>query len=171
MPFDPSIPAANTNLDAVPIRDNFNALKTLIDAIPTSGQSPGGAAGGDLGGNYPNPTVQSIANAIAASGGYPPGDAGNLTNLHADQLNGALPALDASALLNVAPPATLRSGVGTLDGSGQLDLSGLTSSFTAVGAWYNTQGSGQIITLGAPLRIASTNGSSDMGFSVCWVAF
>ena len=32
MPFDPSIPAANTNLDAVPIRENFNALKALIDA-------------------------------------------------------------------------------------------------------------------------------------------
>ena len=34
MSFDPSIPAANTDLDANPIRDNFNALKTLIDAIP-----------------------------------------------------------------------------------------------------------------------------------------
>ena len=34
MSFDPTIPQANTNLDAVPIRDNFNALKTLIDAFP-----------------------------------------------------------------------------------------------------------------------------------------
>ena len=34
MSFDPTIPQANTDLDALPIRNNFNALKTLIDATP-----------------------------------------------------------------------------------------------------------------------------------------
>ena len=34
MAFDPTVPAVNANLDANPIRDNFNALKGLIDAIP-----------------------------------------------------------------------------------------------------------------------------------------
>ena len=34
MPFDPTIPAVNADLDADPIRDNFNELKALIDAIP-----------------------------------------------------------------------------------------------------------------------------------------
>lgn len=138
---------------------------------PTISNISGVAAGGDLSGNYPNPTVNSIVNAIAAYGGYPPGDAGNLTNLHSDQLNGALPAIDASALVNVPAPPTLKSGVGNLDGNGSLDLSGLTSASFAVGAWYNTQGYGQILTLGAPLRIASTYGSGDAGYTVVWIAF
>ena len=34
MSFDPTIPQVNADLDAVPIRNNFNELKTLIDAIP-----------------------------------------------------------------------------------------------------------------------------------------
>ena len=33
MAFDPTVPAVNADIDADPIRDNFNALKTLIDAI------------------------------------------------------------------------------------------------------------------------------------------
>src|SRR4029453_13235170 len=104
---------------------------------PTSGQTPGGSAGGDLGGTYPNPTVQSIANVtVGPSAGYPPGDAGNLTNLQAPQLSGALPAIDASALLYVPPPPTLKSGNGNLDGSGVLDISGATSATFAIGSWY-----------------------------------
>ena len=149
--FNAAVPIHASLIASDELRDNFNALKELIDAIPTSGQSPGGAAGGDLGGNYPNPTVQSIANITTGPTMYPAGDGSQLTN--------------------VAAPPTLKSGVGNLDANVQLDLTGLTSAFTAVGAWYNTQGSGNVLTFGAPLRIASSAGSADAGFSVCWVAF
>src|SRR5689334_9060120 len=33
MPFDPNIPQENTDLDAAEVRENFNALKALIDAL------------------------------------------------------------------------------------------------------------------------------------------
>ncbi|MEI6231405.1 MAG: hypothetical protein WCT04_00015 [Planctomycetota bacterium] len=50
MSFDTTIPQANADLDAVPIRDNFNALKTLIDVIPAQKMLLAGRAtlsGGD----------------------------------------------------------------------------------------------------------------------------
>lgn len=103
MAFDPTVPAVNADLDADPIRNNFNELKALIDAIP--------------------------------------------------------------------PPPTINSGSGTLDGNGYLNISGMTSGSFAVGSWYNTPGVGQILTLTAPLRIASTAGGADGGQSVCWIAF
>jgi len=103
MAFDPSVPAVNADLDADPVRNNFNELKALIDAIP--------------------PTPQ------------------------------------------------ITSGSGVLDGSGILDLSGVATGTYAVGSWYNTPGTGQILTLAAPLRIASSAGAADAGGSACWISY
>ena len=36
MPFDPNQPTENTLTDAAQMRDQFNSLKELIDAVPTS---------------------------------------------------------------------------------------------------------------------------------------
>ena len=36
MPFDPNQPTENTLTDAAQMRDQLNALKELIDAVPTS---------------------------------------------------------------------------------------------------------------------------------------
>lgn len=35
MPYDPSFPQENTPIDAAPMRNQFNSLKALIDALPT----------------------------------------------------------------------------------------------------------------------------------------
>ncbi len=35
MPFDPTYPPANAEIESAPLRDQFNSLKTLIDAVPT----------------------------------------------------------------------------------------------------------------------------------------
>ena len=39
MPFDPNIPQAGTEIDAVQMRDQLNSLKALIDAVPPPGVS------------------------------------------------------------------------------------------------------------------------------------
>jgi len=69
------------------------------------------------------------------------------------------------------PPPAITSGSGSLDGGGVLDISGMTSGNYAVGSWYNTPGTGQILTLPAPLRIVSSMGGTDAGLAVCWIAF
>ena len=45
MPFDPSIPQENTPIDAAPMREQFNSLKALIDAIPAGPEGPMGPEG------------------------------------------------------------------------------------------------------------------------------
>jgi hypothetical protein len=37
MPYDPSLPAANSPVSSAELRAQFNGLKTLLDGLPTSG--------------------------------------------------------------------------------------------------------------------------------------
>ena len=45
MPFDPNIPQAGTEIDAVQMRSQLNGLKDLIDAVPAGPPGPEGAQG------------------------------------------------------------------------------------------------------------------------------
>ncbi len=45
MPFDPDIPAPHSKLKSVEMRDQFNGLKELIDAVPAGPPGPQGPAG------------------------------------------------------------------------------------------------------------------------------
>ena len=45
MPFDPSKPAASSPLSSAEMRDQFNALKALIDAVPSGPPGPAGPEG------------------------------------------------------------------------------------------------------------------------------
>ena len=45
MPFDPTQPAGHSPQTSAPIRNNFNALKALIDAVPAGPPGPAGPAG------------------------------------------------------------------------------------------------------------------------------
>ena len=45
MPFDPNIPQAGTEIDAVQMRSQLNGLKSLIDAVPAGPPGPEGPVG------------------------------------------------------------------------------------------------------------------------------
>lgn len=147
--FDPNFPPTNSEVLSLPLRDNFNALKSLIDAIPTGPQSPGGAATGDLGANYPAPTVLSIANVTTGPAVYPAGSAANLTNIPA--------------------PPTLRSGVGTLNSGGSM-IVGAPGATVIIAGWQDVPGSG-VLYNNTFSSIQSSAGAADAGLTVNWIAF
>jgi hypothetical protein len=45
MPFDPTKPADHSEIDAAELRNQFNALKALIDSLPAGTPGPQGPAG------------------------------------------------------------------------------------------------------------------------------
>ncbi len=45
MPFDPNYPPTNALIESAPLRDQFNSLKSLIDAIPAGPEGPAGPQG------------------------------------------------------------------------------------------------------------------------------
>ena len=71
MPFDPNIPQAGTEIDAVQMRSQLNGLKDLIDAVPAGPPGPEGPEGAQ---GPPGPegppgevTTVDLNNAIAAA--------------------------------------------------------------------------------------------------------
>ena len=76
MPFDPTIPQENTPIDAAPMREQFNSLKALIDAVPAGPAGPEGPEGpaGAQGPEGPQ-GAQGPEGPMGPSGG-PPGPEG-----------------------------------------------------------------------------------------------
>ena len=45
MAFDPTLPTSNSEIKSAVLRNQFNGLKSLIDAVPAGPQGPAGADG------------------------------------------------------------------------------------------------------------------------------
>jgi hypothetical protein len=132
------------------------SLSGTMDA-PTVNSIAGLAAGGDLGGTFPNPTVNDLSHATVGPEIYPSGSGENLTNLPA--------------------PSHLSSGQVTLDGSGQASVSP-TGSISALVCSFNSYPTfpptGTLICANGGFgtwTITSTNGVTDAGCVVGWIAF
>ena len=75
MAFDPNIPGDHDEIDAPPLRAQFNALKALIDAAPTGPTGPAGPVGpvgpaGAAGATGPQgpPGSSGVAGAVGPAG-------------------------------------------------------------------------------------------------------
>ena len=76
MPFDPSIPIENTEIDAAQMRSQLNGLKALIDAITTLTNAQIDATNTLPPGNPANVTLPTPGNTLHFTFDIPTGDQG-----------------------------------------------------------------------------------------------
>src|ERR1041384_4078579 len=133
MPFDPTKPVENTEVDAVELRNQFTGLKTLIDEnIPASEK---GAANGvatlDGAGVLEQPVNAPPLSAVLVAGA----DAGgaNITNVGSNGFGGSLAVGDVG----------LSGSLGLRTSSGTLRLTAAGGGSTVI--IENGSGAGQVI--------------------------
>lgn len=103
---------------------------SLIETQPGSGGGipPGGPAGGDLGGNYPNPVVDGLGG-IALSNN-PPTTILSLLNYNGSQWDPAAPS-DTEVGLTIMWPTPSTGQIGYVSGNDQLSLAQANSPSTS----------------------------------------
>ena len=108
MPFDPNLPQASTEIDAVQMRAQLNGLKALIDAIPAGPEGPAGPQG------EPGPAGPQGSDGLSGPAGPegPPGPQGPQGEVSLTQLNDAIQTTSANSngvaelVLTVGDPPT-----------------------------------------------------------------
>ena len=76
MPFDPTYPTLNAEIDSAPLRSQFNSLKALIDAITTLTNAQIDATNTLPPGNPANVTLTTIGSSLHFTFDIPTGDQG-----------------------------------------------------------------------------------------------
>jgi hypothetical protein len=76
MPYDPNLPQANTEIDAVQMRSQLNGLKSLIDAVPTLNAAQVDATNTLSPGLPAEAAVAVVGNTLAFTFGIPTGAEG-----------------------------------------------------------------------------------------------
>jgi hypothetical protein len=76
MPYDPTYPPANAEIDSAPLRSQFNSLKALIDAITTLTNAQIDATNTLPPGNPANVTITTTGNTLHFTFDIPTGDQG-----------------------------------------------------------------------------------------------
>lgn len=149
--------AVVTLLTVAGISGSANAQITCLNVGTSCSAAPSGAAGGDLGGTYPNPTVLQTNGIVFG----PFATATDATNLTGTINNARLSSIPNSALAGAPTSANTNSTIVLRDGSGNFSAGTITASLTGNASTVTTNANltGPITSSGNATSIASQTGT------------